>query len=166
VKISRRHSVAAGAACVALSLGAVGVAHAAPAAAPAPCHSTQLTAGHTLTEGAAGSVIVHIRLTDVGTTSCSLSGYVGAELFDDAGTPLPTTVTREGGERSTVVLAPGASATALLRYRDPGLVPGCHAVRSHSLLVTPPGRRLPLLVHSTAGLSPCGGALFTVPVRP
>jgi hypothetical protein len=166
VNLPRRHSLAAGTACVALSLGAAGIAHAGTAAAPAPCHSTQLTAGHTFTEGAAGSMIAHIRLTDVSTTSCSISGYVGVELFDGAGTPLPTTVTREGGERPTVVLAPGASATALLRYPDPDLVPGCHPVRSHWLLVRPPGRRLPLLVHSPAGLSPCGGALFTVPVGP
>jgi hypothetical protein len=140
----------------------------ATSASPARCHSRQLAGTNPVNEGAAGSVIVHIALKNVGTASCTVSGYLASVLlFDGAGTPLPTTVTRESGEHPTVVLAPGASATALLRYQNPDLVDGCGTPpRSHSLLVTPPGETLPLLVHSAAGLTPCAGKLFTVPVRP
>ncbi|HEV7826446.1 MAG TPA: DUF4232 domain-containing protein [Mycobacteriales bacterium] len=164
----RALALLSGSAALCLGLAGAAPAGAAPAAAAAParCHSTQLAGTHPFSEGAAGSVIAHILLTDTSGTSCTVHGYVGALLFGRAGTPLPTTVTREGGEDPTVLLAPGASATALIRYENPDNVPGCRPLRSHWLLVTPPSERLPLLVHSPIGLAPCHGALFTVPVRP
>src|SRR3954453_18579504 len=51
------------------------------AAAPARCGTTQLRAEQVATEGAAGSVYVSVRFTNVSRTACWLAGYPGVLFF-------------------------------------------------------------------------------------
>lgn len=127
------------------------------------CYSQNLKATYQSTEGAAGNVYANFRLTNTGSATCSLRGYVGALLFNDNGSPLATTVTHDAFAAPTVTLASGGSTHFYLHYPNPGVL-GCTPTTSHNLLITAPGATNPDLAHVTPGVSPCGGKMTTGPV--
>ncbi len=160
-------AAAAAVAVGAVAAGIVAASASEPASASTTattrCYSQNLKATYQNTEGAAGNVYVTFRLTNTGSATCSLHGYVGALLFNDVGSPLPTTVTHDVRSAPTVVLAPGGSTHFFLHYPNPGIL-GCTPATSHNLLITAPGATNPDLAHVTAGISPCGGKMTTGPV--
>jgi hypothetical protein len=133
-------TVAAGA-----SLAATGRASAAPR-----CSTSRLviwldTAGN----GTAGSIYYKLHLTNLSRHSCTVRGYPGVSAVNLAGRQLGRSAMRETVQKPGVVtLAPGATATAVLRIVDAGnfSAASCHEVTAAGLRVYPPGQTASKLV--------------------
>lgn len=92
-----------------------------PAAAPArtaPRCTVSSLLGELRRPGAgAGQRFAKLLLTNVTRRSCTLGGYVGAQLLGARNNPLPTNVVRDTSRRASVVtLTPGQSATTILHW--------------------------------------------------
>jgi hypothetical protein len=163
-KVALSRSVRRGLPVAVLAAGIV-VSVAGPgAAADTPdCSSSQLRAQQVRTEGAAGSVYVTVRFTNVGRSTCQLSGYPRVLFFAEDGRPLTTASRRNGGPTPTVTLRPAGTAEFFVRYPNPD-VAGCRPRRTHRYIVTPPHASLPLLVESPRTLSLCPGTVARSPV--
>jgi hypothetical protein len=140
--------IAASAAVAAGSSGAVltaATSRAAPAAAPA-CTADDLGVWLAVAQldGAAGSVYYPLLFTNLSRHACAMRGFAGVSAVDrnlhQLGSPagwahvVPV---------RTVVLAPGRTAHAILRYGDVTVStsPGCHpTLRTFELRVYPPGQ--------------------------
>ena len=95
--------------------------------------------------GAAGSIFFPLQFTNLGRHACTMRGFAGVSAVDSNGHQLGSPA---GWDHTrpvrTVVLAPGATAHAILRYTDVTVAtaPGCHPVSSMvELRVYPPNQR-------------------------
>ena len=90
--------------------------------------------------GAAGSVYMKLNLTNTGTEACVLRGFAGVSLAADAaGAPIGAPATRdEAMAPVTVLLAPGQTGTAVLRYTQAGNYPDCTMVDAAGYRIYPP----------------------------
>ncbi|MGW2325976.1 DUF4232 domain-containing protein [Streptomyces sp. NPDC001700] len=68
----------------------------------------------------AGNVYMPLVLTNKSTGTCTLTGFPGVSLLDSSGSAIGDPATRRGASRSTVSLAPGASASAMLHTLNVG----------------------------------------------
>jgi len=96
-------------------------------------------------DGAAGSIFYPLQFTNLTRHACAMRGFPGVSAIDRNGHQLGSPA---GWDHTrpvrTVVLAPGATAHAILRYGDVTVAtaPGCHPVSSmFELRVYPPGQR-------------------------
>jgi hypothetical protein len=119
----------------------------APAGATSParvvpaCRATQLTAWQAIPfDGAAGSFYYQLEFSNVSHTTCSLFGFPGVAAIDSKNRILGRPATHEGGPRLRVVLAPGATAHAVLRVIDVGVFPTrrCRPANAAGLQIFPP----------------------------
>jgi hypothetical protein len=62
-----------------------------------PCHTAGLEVALVSVDAGAGNRVGTFHFTNTLDVDCSVFGYPGAQLLDDAGNPLPTTVVRGGG---------------------------------------------------------------------
>lgn len=115
---------------------------ASPEAAAGTCTAAQLTGSvqDQAGGGAAGSVYRTLVLTNASDQPCTVAGYPGVSSVDGAGNQIGAPADRDGTASMSVLLAPGASATATLRQTnaqnygaDCGLTPAA------GLRVYPPG---------------------------
>ena len=139
------------AASAAVTVGSSGAAmaadtsHTAPAAVRA-CTADDLGAWVAMSQlnGTAGSSYYPLQFTNLSRHACAMRGFAGVSAVDrnlhQLGSPA-------GRDRvipvRTVVLAPGATAHAILRYGDVAVAtsPGCHpTARTFELRVYPPGQ--------------------------
>jgi Protein of unknown function (DUF4232) len=118
----------------------------APDPAPAACTSAQLrvTAGYS--QGAGQHAIYDLSFANVSRAACTLRGYPGVALVTagnpggrPVGSPTPQLM-QEPGPASTVTLAPGQHALALLGVAETVMFTGlaCTPVVAHWLKVYPP----------------------------
>jgi hypothetical protein len=121
-----------------------------PAAVPgsAPvCPSDRLVGAFRDTQGAAGHLYGDLVLRNNGPAACRLVGYPDVRFADAAGAIFGAAASHDdgAGPGTTVVLAPGDSAAAVLRITQAGLQRGCQGTgqtrRATALRVTPPGGR-------------------------
>ena len=96
-------------------------------------------------DGAAGSIFYPLQFTNLSRHACAMRGFPGVSAIDRNGHQLGSPA---GWDHTrpvrTVVLAPGATAHAILRYGDVTVAtsPGCHPVSSmFELRVYPPNQR-------------------------
>lgn len=121
-------------------------ARATAAAVPA-CTAADLGAWVAVTQGngAAGSIFYPLQFTNLSRHACAMRGFPGVSAIDRHGHQLGSPAGRDHTRPvRTVVLAPGATAHAILRYGDVTVAtaPGCHPVSSmFELRVYPPGQR-------------------------
>ncbi|MGO1948025.1 MAG: DUF4232 domain-containing protein, partial [Mycobacteriaceae bacterium] len=67
-------------------------------------------------QGAAGSVLVNVDLTNGSDSDCTVDGYPGVALVGEDDQPIGAPATREqSGDVTPVDLAPGESATAAVK---------------------------------------------------
>jgi hypothetical protein len=93
--------------------------------------------------GAAGSVYYDLELTNLGHSACTLRGFPGVSAVDLAGRRIGAVASREPGHAvRTRTLAPGATATAVLRILQAANFPAatCREVTAAGLRVYPPGQ--------------------------
>ena len=94
--------------------------------------------------GGAGTIFYPLEFTNLSAHSCSLHGFAGVSAIDRDGHQLGSPAGWDSGASNTVILAPGATAHAVLAYHDAvlGQSPGCHSVSTASeLRVYPPDQR-------------------------
>lgn len=145
-----------------------------PTGAGDRCHTSQLSPSFVQADGAAGHTFETFRLTNQSAAACTLYGFVGMQMLDARGRPLPTKVVRNGGMfsnqpgPSAFVLPAGAAATFMIVWTDVlvGNETSCPAAAQ--LEITPPDETdFLLLPVDRFGLAPCGGGTIDVtPVRP
>ena len=140
--------IAASVAVAAGSSGAVLAAdtsHAAPAAVRA-CTADDLGVWLAVAQldGAAGSVYYPLQFTNLSRHACAMRGFAGVSAVDRNLHQLGSPAGRAHVVPvRTVVLAPGRTAHAVLRYGDVTVstAPGCHPTfRTFELRVYPPGQ--------------------------
>ena len=110
-------------------------------AAPALCKAATLAAATDASGGgAAGSVYMKLNLTNTGTAPCLLKGFPGVSLTASAeGEPIGAPATRdEANPVVDVLLAPGQTGTAVLRYTQAGNYSDCTLVAAAGYRVYPP----------------------------
>jgi len=134
----------------AAALGAAATTHAlasTPAGATSParvvpaCRSAQLTVWQAIpADGAAGSFYYQLEFSNVSRTTCSLFGFPGVAALDSRNRILGRPATRDDGPGVHVVLAPGATAHAVLRLIDVGVFPtsSCRPTTAAGLQIFPP----------------------------
>jgi hypothetical protein len=141
----KHHPVPAGlmAAGLALAGTLVAVTTATGAAAAPMCSVDSLYVVKGRLEGAAGSRLLTIRLTNVGDDPCSAGTATKAGFRDFSG-PLGFKGELSGGS-GAVTLAPGETATTVVHWTDPGPVPEEDCQEAAATLVTV---RVPSLKHT------------------
>jgi hypothetical protein len=156
--------IATSATLAASSSGAVLTAdttHAVPAAVRA-CTAADLGAWVAVTQGngAAGSIFYPLQFTNLSRHACAMRGFPGVSAVDRHGHQLGGPASRDHAiPIRAVVLAPGATAHAILRYSDVAVTtsPGCHPTFStFELRIYPPDQ-----FHATYaafGLEACSHA--------
>lgn len=117
-------------------------ASAAPApATPVLCKAAVLSAATDASGGgAAGSVYMKLNLTNTGSEPCLLRGFPGVSLAaDNAGAPIGAPATRDDSAPvADVLLAPGQTGSAALRYTQAGNYTGCAMVDAAGYRIYPP----------------------------
>jgi hypothetical protein len=99
-------------------------AQAAKAASVRSCSASQVAAwlGNGDGGATAGTTFYPLEFSNVSHRSCSLYGYPGVSAISSSGTQVGRAATRFGRAPQTVVLAPGATAHAILCIVDWGAV--------------------------------------------
>jgi hypothetical protein len=92
-----------------------------PPSSPAPgstrCSAAVLAAAVETTDAGAGNRYGKLVVTNNGAAPCTLNGYSGLQLLDDAGNPVPTDLRRTADPGpAPVTLAPGTAASANLHW--------------------------------------------------
>ncbi len=127
-------------------------APAGPAGTPA-CSSSGLRLSLGSVSGTAGSVYRYLEFKNVSATACTLYGFPGVSLLGGSpATQIGAAATRAPNSRpSLVTLAPGKTASALLRIADTGDYPPatCHPSPATMLRVYPPNQAVPLTVRDS-----------------
>ena len=136
---------------------------------PAGCATRDLQAKAGVSQGAAGSLYQVIVFTNISAATCTLYGYPGVSLA--AGTP--ATQVGQAASRSTVAgpstvtLAPGKNANALLRITQALNYPSatCSPTKTTYLQIYPPNQTTPIyLAYSSTGCSSASVNLLTIGV--
>ena len=111
-------------------------------------------------DGAAGSVYYPLQFTNLSRHACAMRGFPGVSAVDRNLHQLGSPAGRAHVVPvRTVVLAPGATAHAVLRYGDVTVstAPGCHpTLRTFELRVYPPGQYH--ATYAAFGLEACSHA--------
>lgn len=115
------------------------------------CNPSQLSGAVANEQGAAGSVIASLTLTNTGGSPCVLDGYPGVSFVDAGGEPIGVPATRDDSAAgSAVTLRPGASAAASLKIVQAGVIGTCNPHDAAGLRVYPPGSYDSLVVPYSA----------------
>jgi hypothetical protein len=155
-------------------------APAAPSAGPlSRCRTQQLAVRFAGSQGAAGTIFLTFRLSNTGSTECSLRGFVGLQMLDAADHPLPTRAVRSGGIFSNQPPAssftlqppgagPAAAATFQVAYSTVPRAGETDCPQAYGLVVTPPDEFDHLVIPVQGwSLAPCNrGELDLTPLRP
>jgi len=132
----------------------------------ATCAATQLSAGLTGGNGAAGTIETTVVLRNTSASTCRMSGYPALQMVDGSGGALPT-VTVDGGHYSftsqvpaSVTLAAGQAGSFNIGYSDVPVGNETSCPTSAALQIIPPAANDHVTV--SAVLSPCGGGTLVV----
>ncbi len=111
-------------------------------AAAAACTPATTSLALTDDNAGAGTVFYRLQVTNTGSAPCTLTGYPGVSMVDDAGTQIGAPADREPGTSSTVTLAPGQSSYAPLAVSQAGNYgSGCTVTPASALRVYLPDRK-------------------------
>ncbi|ONH30609.1 DUF4232 domain-containing protein [Pseudofrankia asymbiotica] len=148
-------------------VGASGAAAAGSSAAPEEVAAAPVCAAAALSgrlddiEGAAGQVYGKLVLANAGPAACKLNGFPDVRFVDAGGAELGAPADHDDSRPmpEPALLAPGGTATAVLRITQPGVQQGCltsDATREASALrVTPPGGTGTVSVGLSGGVAAC-----------
>jgi hypothetical protein len=130
------------------------------------CHTAGLDLSLVSVDAGAGNLVGTFHFTNTLDMECTFFGYPGAQLLDDAGTALPTTVVRGGGyfagdgPPSVVDVQPHAAAIFRVHWEQVpvGNEPTCSM--ASRLAVTPPDEYVSLT--APIQIRACGGGHLDV----
>ena len=132
-------------------------------AGPALCKAATLSAATDASGGgAAGSVYMKLNLTNTGTAPCLLKGFPGVSLAANAdGAPIGAAATRdETTPIADVLLAPGQTGTAVLRYTQAANYSDCTLTDAAGYRIYPPEDTASLFLPQPT--SACSNANITL----
>lgn len=114
--------------------------------------------------GTAGSTFYPLEFSNVGLGACTLNGFPGVSAVGSGGGQVGPSASRNGQSHSTVTIAPGATAHAILRVLDSGAL--CSpAVQATGLKVFPPGATRSEPIPFSFSACAHRGVLVVGPVR-
>lgn len=88
------------------------------------CSAAELSLALGAANGAAGSTELPIEFSNTGSRTCTLDGYPGVSyVAEPGGSQVGSAAVRTGSEMSPVELAPGATATAMVKAAAVGNYP-------------------------------------------
>lgn len=135
-------------------------------AGPALCKAATLSAATDASGGgAAGSVYMKLNLTNTGTAPCLLKGFPGVSLAANAdGAPIGAAATRdETTPVADVLLAPGQTGSAVLRYTQAANYSDCTLTDAAGYRIYPPEDTASLfLPQPTSACSNANIALLSI----
>jgi hypothetical protein len=124
--------------------------------APTRCHTADLAGSLRPGSPGAGQRYAVLVLTNLSSQTCWVYGYVGMQLFDGAGHPLPTNVIRDPATPATITLQPGDTAFALLHWGAINGVGDSPTAQCQpdpaSVQVTPPDETTQLVIPWSYGM--------------
>jgi Domain of unknown function (DUF4232) len=120
--------------------------------------------GDGLGGGVLGGVYYPLEFTNLGRRACTLNGYPGVSAYRGGGTQVGPAAVRSGRGHRTVVLAPGATAHALIKIGDWGAVCS-RKVDADGLKVFPPGQTTSQAIPFPFGACAHRTVLIVGPVR-
>jgi len=136
------------------------------------CRTNQLAVSSVGSDGAAGTILDILQLTNVSGTTCVLNGYVTVQMLDASNAPMTTNNVNSGGfwagypGPSPVSLAPGAAAPFGLFWSDVPTGAETTCPTSMSQLITPPGQTTALTLTGVT-MAPCNSGTINIgPIRP
>jgi hypothetical protein len=132
-------------------------------AGPALCKAATLSAATDASGGgAAGSVYMKLNLTNTGTAPCLLKGFPGVSLAANADSePIGAAATRdETTPVADVLLAPGQTGTAALRYTQAANYSDCTLTNAAGYRIYPPEDTASLFLPQPT--SACSNANITL----
>jgi hypothetical protein len=132
-------------------------------AGPALCKAATLSAATDASGGgAAGSVYMKLILTNTGTAPCLLKGFPGVSLAANAdGAPIGAAATRdETTPVADVLLAPGQTGSAVLRYTQAANYSDCTLTDAAGYRIYPPEDTASLFLPQPT--SACSNANITL----
>lgn len=113
--------------------------HGGAAATVTDCRTGDLSGAITAEQGAAGSTILDLTLTNDGESACQLTGYPGVSFADADGVMIGVPAERTGAAGSGLTVLPGESATAQIKLSQAGNYGQvCNAKEAASVVVYPP----------------------------
>lgn len=170
--VRRRLAVGLSLACAAvlaptaaLAASAGPSASARPSVAAPPCHHAATEVWHAAEgNGAAGTVVFEIELSNVSHATCTLFGYPGVSELNINGhqVGLPAT---HSGSKILVTVRPGGTAHFVLAVVNAGAV-CAHPVSGSTLRVFPPGQRAAQLLLFPAQMCPHRSTMRVDAVHP
>ncbi len=138
------------------------------AGGPQPCATRSLGAKTGISQGAAGSTYVQLVFTNISGTACTLYGYPGVSFAGGGPVRQIGLAAKEdpATQRKLVTLAPGATASALLRIVNAQNFPAarCHLVTATYLQVYPPNQTTPIYISYSSSACAKPIHLLTVDV--
>jgi Protein of unknown function (DUF4232) len=144
VKLTKRGGriAAIAAACAAIAVPAIALASVGGKSAATPhCTSTNTFVWLALApNGAAGTIYYPLEFTNLGSATCTLTGYPGVAAINGAGHKLGPAAVRVGAPVHTLTLKAHQTVHAVLGIEETGAV-GCHAVTAAGLQVYPPNQK-------------------------
>ena len=121
------------------------------AGSAAACVTSQLSLAAGPTNGAAGSLYTSFSFANTTGTPCSMEGFPGVSLLNDAGVIVGQPATRDGSAAPSVRLGTGQRAEFILRVGTATRT-GCNVPRPSSQIeVYPPGQTVPLRIPFNTG---------------
>jgi hypothetical protein len=153
VKLTHRTGrlLAAAVACVVIGVPAIALASSGGRAVAA---TPRCTAANTYVwlalspNGAAGTIYYPVEFTNLGSTTCTLSGYPGVAAINGSDHQLGPAATRVGAPAHTITLKPHQTAHAMLGIVEKGIIAGCHTATAAGLQVYPPNQKVKQFVGS------------------
>ncbi|MGI9147281.1 MAG: DUF4232 domain-containing protein [Chloroflexota bacterium] len=135
-----------------------------------PCHTAGLWLSLGRVDGGAGNLVGTFIFTSTLDVDCTLFGYPGAQLLDEAVNPVPTTVERSGGyfastaRASLVDLAPRATAVFRIHWEQVPVGNETTCSMASSIAIIPPDEYV-ALIRATQIRACGGGHLDITPVQ-
>ena len=139
---------------------AAGVTSTTTAGTPA-CTSGELEAELGPSDAGAGQVYAPLILRNTSSTTCEVTGFPGVSVLDGSGAQIGAPATRDGAEGGSVLLPPGAAASATLHTTGEGIGGSCEPT-SAQMKVYPPNQTA--AITFTASYTVCGGFSVTTMV--
>ncbi|MBV9170411.1 MAG: DUF4232 domain-containing protein [Chloroflexi bacterium] len=137
-----------------------------PPATATPCTALQLSASFVSSEGAAGTILDTLQLTNTSSVTCTVQGFVTLHMIDAGGINVTTRDVPGGGilnrppDPDPIALAPGQSSPFGVAWSDVPVGNETTCPAAAMLAVTPPGGFTELSVP--VDLAPCGGGTVNV----
>lgn len=135
------------------------------------CHTAGLSLALARVDAGAGNLVGTFRFTNTLDVDCIFFGYPGAQLLDDAGDPIQTTVVRGGGyftsypPPSTVDVPPPAAGLFRIHWEQVPVNDEPTCSMASRIAITPPDEYVALSVATQ--IRACGGGHLDIsPVQP